>query len=180
MGRQIPLEAGSEQGWDPSREERPIPTGAITFGRALVCAKTRSAVNTPANCDYLHEFAFVDELPTSLEPGNRAVTPPHVSSRRSNNPLGIVINKLTDHPSPRGAALRLETQNRAFAFWEEVFGDCQTPPEQRLQAGAAWAGLSLGKARLLQNCLKMRAARPKNEQKSRKGCWKGRGRKNVS
>lgn len=35
-----------EQGWDAEGEERPIPTGAITFSQALACAKTRSAAST--------------------------------------------------------------------------------------------------------------------------------------
>lgn len=34
-----------EQGWDAEGEERPIPTGAITFSQALACAKTRSAAS---------------------------------------------------------------------------------------------------------------------------------------
>lgn len=40
------------------------------------------------SCDYLHEDVFVDELPTSLEQGNGAVTAPNVSAGKLKSHLG--------------------------------------------------------------------------------------------
>lgn len=62
---------------------------------------------------------LADELPTGLEQQNGAVTPAEHVRRQTNNLLGTVINKLTDHPGlslPGGGALYLETQSNTFTL----------------------------------------------------------------